>query len=243
MSLASATIPLLLDCAETTIDFKGWAYAAAASTAQLKLTPSSGTAGTSGYHAGDSAWEFLEIEGYSVPSGITSLTVSCEIDAAATCYFDNVALFGPAINEYILPTGITHVSQVYVANDWEDYEYQAAYEQELSNWRVYMKDGLYYLWFDVPPVSKRKLRVVGYGYHTDLSSDTDTFDVDTNQGNIICTGAAALLLRSQAYGKGEQDRARLLSDSDRLMTEFEAKKPRNATNLPRPKIFRMEDIG
>jgi len=232
LSISSATVPLLLDNSEHSIDFLGWNYSATGLTCQLKLTPSSGTAGTSGYQSLGSAWELLKIEGYSVPADITMLTASLEMDAAATAYWDNVAMFGVPVHQYLLPTGIQRVSQVFVGNDWEEYEYQDDYEVPRAQWESYLINGSYYLRFTTPVIAKRKLRVVGYGYFTDLSADTDTLDLEPKQGDTIFTGAAAYLLKSMAQGKGTDERLLMLKDANDLLQDFHAGLAKNATNLP-----------
>ncbi len=230
LSISSATIPLLLD--QTQIDFKGWCYSATGTAAQLKLTPSSGTAGESGYQSLGSVWELLGVEGYSVPSGITTLTVSLEIDAAATVYFDNVAVFGSAVYDFLLPTGIVKVSKVYLGNDWEEYGYEDDEEIPHAAYTPYEKNGSYYLRFEVLPPSKRKLRVVGTGYFADLSSDTDSVAMEATQGDILTVGAASLLLESMAMGKGQDERIKFLDNSQRLRREFETRYRLNPMDLP-----------
>lgn len=221
LSISSASIPLLLDQSEKTVDFYGWCYSATGSTCQLKLTPSTGTAGESGYQDDGAVWQFLEIEGYSVPDDINLLTVSLEMDAAATAYWDNVALFGDEPYEYLLPTGIVKVSQVYLGNDWEEMEYRDEYELPHSSYDVFEKNGYYYLRFRAAPPQKRKLRIMGVGFYDDLSSDTDSWTIDDKKALTLVKGAASLVFSSNAMGKGVDERDRLLRDSDRLRAEFE----------------------
>jgi len=218
--------PILLDQASGTLDFYGYCYCSAASTCRLELTPSSGTTGDGDYHTGVAGWEKLELEGYSVPSGITTLVPSLEVDTAATVYWDNVVLFGGPVYEYLLPLGITVVTAVYEGGNWDDFEYSD--ERRLFGWLTYERNGSNYLRFTKPPVPRRKLRIVGYGYFADLSSDSDTWAIEAKQADVINKGAASLLFRASAASAGNEDRARLLSDSERLMSEYKDGLRKNA---------------
>ena len=191
--------PSLLDLEGLTVSFYCYAKTSTPSAVRLQIHSADAAGNTttdeSDYHTGGGGFEKLELEDITIRDDAVTVSVRLNIETATTVYFDKAVLFGREPYEYLLPTGLEFVTAAYSGTDWYDRGYYA--DEKLLGWSTYNKAGISYIKFDARPLSERKIRLVGYGYFTDLDADIDDWDINDKQANIVCDGAAALLLRAK----------------------------------------------
>jgi hypothetical protein len=209
---SNAEYPQLLDLMGTTIDFKCWVYASAASECRLGIytKQADGTEQNtqySSYHSGGSEWELLEIESYALNDDLTDIKFSLYNATTGTCYFDNARVTGKDFYAYLLPktfqTG--HITQVweqvtgYSDDICDDVKSGHNDFAEVFGWNTPTgDDGYKYLRLPYILSSERKLRLVGEAPLEDtLSSDTDTMTIEGERVNLLLAYAAYLVYEMQ----------------------------------------------
>ena len=169
-----------------------WVYATAGSIARLRLSFDGGTTFEStSYHSGEDRWELLSLT-TSVPSTATSVRFYVDVAAGGTGYFD--AGWGVLRPVYRYATPSTFVS----GNILRIFQQ----EDELH------PDGVYFALDDNnPPVSGRRLRLIGKNYLTRPTTEAGTFEVIADQLELLCFQALVFFYQALALpvSGGERD--------------------------------------
>jgi len=169
--------------------FKGRAHALVADRVRLKLYDGVNTHYSS-YHDGkgwresegfSGAW--LEIDGITIADNPTELTLEGRIESGTsiTAYFDKFFFAcGDKVLEYDVPSGFVYIHTIIqesaVTNRFNDSD-----EVDPRGWGIKNDGATPTIWFDPSYVSLkqgRKLHLGGYARPAQLSSDSDSTDVD-----------------------------------------------------------------
>lgn len=167
-----------INCAEAigkTVSFKRWVYAAAASSARVRIDFGGSVFENSEYHTGVSEWQLLEAK-TAIPSSATQVKVICEAPAGKTGFFDGPGgLVIDPIHKYDIPTTITHGPH-YVTMQ---------YDEDKPNGP--------YIPINGRPTSGRILMVEGMGLLNTPTSDTGTTEVTEPRIRLIVAKALEIL--------------------------------------------------
>lgn len=158
---------------------RGWVWCATADSARLRVTHDGSTFDNSNYHAGDDEWEYLRIDS-SVDAGADEMTVSCEVAAGITAYFDAVVAWVTYVSKYTLPTTfLTAPHRVSVQADLND-------------------PAGHYVPLVGCPLPGAILRFEGKGLLSVPTTGTGTTEVSENQAELIVALAASVFHRRVA---------------------------------------------
>jgi hypothetical protein len=141
---------------------------------RLKASIYDTSANEGSYHSGN-GWEWLEVS-YNVPASPTLLKggVTCLAGTAITFYIDEAILT---------------ISDMPVSTPG----------QPVWHWRQ-VDNVLEFI--DHTPPAFRPIRIVGTGYATAVSADTDTMEIDAPQTDILYAGALTYLYKQLMSGSG-----------------------------------------
>jgi len=183
-------------------------YTATADRVRIQLTDGV-TTWNSSYHDG-TGWReaepdpWLKIENQDLSTALTELTASSRIEtgAAIDAYVDKMFLvIGKHIYEYTVPTGFTHVSDIYQEASTVGRFSVSANRIDDRHWKI-RRGTTPKIWFDNNYVmlnQGRKLRIMGQQAPSLLTADADTCDVSLP---YLTYQAKALLHQSRIRGSG-----------------------------------------
>lgn len=203
-------------------------YATAADRVRIRLTDGV-TTWNSDYHTG-AGWEELTIEGVTLSSSLSALTVSARIEtgSAISAYVDRVYLAaGSTVYEYTLPSGFYALADVYQEDSTPGrFPYSGRIAAD-RGWRLLKNGSTVKLWIDPNYnnlVSGRRLRLEGQQRAGQLTLDADTTEL--RPGYIVPQAVALLhLSRHGEVSKAHFEQARLmqaLADRERLKVRVPA---------------------
>jgi len=227
----------LMSLVGDTITYYRLVNTSAASNARIYITTitKGGTTSTeySSSHSGNGKWESLYVEkvipSISNPtesSDLAEIRFGCQTQTTDTAYFDKGFVAG-TIDEYLMPSEFSMIVDVYVCDNWYLPETIESYK---TKFKIKTKDGKKYLWID-DVLGGTKIRLVGYGPFTALSTDASTLNLDTNWERVIEFGALANLLRAQAVPLSSLSISEPMKLADYYQNKFETLKKQYDTRL------------
>jgi hypothetical protein len=189
----------LIDSVGKTLHVRGFAFATSANVARLRVTSDNGSTFTSStFHRGDDEMEYLDDLNFTIPAGVTSLTVYAEIADGNTAWFDLIVAWISEITQYNIPEEFV--------NGPHRVEMQA---------RAAEPNGQYLpLSSQNPAISGRILRLIGMGYLTVPTSDTQVMELDEPRAELLVAEAAIHLYRRlRILDPGNQEQYVSLSET------------------------------
>ena len=178
------------EIAGKTLNFKGWIWASAASTARLRVSFDGGSTFTNGtYHEGSSEWEGPSTQYISVtvPTTATSMTVYLEVAAGGTAYFDALSVYIDPIYRYTIPSAI--IRGPFRVSFQSDLTKPDGPYLEVTDWHYEEYGSGRYIVLDEALPSGRILRVEGQGILTTMSTDSATTEVDAPKTHLLVARA------------------------------------------------------
>jgi hypothetical protein len=238
-TMTSTDYPRLLDLMDTTIDFKCWAYPSIASdvTILIQAIKADGTTQTleSTTTTYASKWNLITLEDQKLNDDLVYMVVQFRIaTSGTTCYFDNAQLFGKPIEQYLCPTVIRNSKILGVYRQENPNTNQTidpcdnanpAKWTRLYNWQ-YWSDGTYD-WIEIPEQPERyKIRLMILSPLSQLSSGTDTIEIDGQRVNLLLAYAKYKLFQAERGLPSSQDTTRLTEMMGEALTEYKSLLPK-----------------
>jgi len=229
----------LLDLGGHNVDAYVWAkHSGGVGTAYMQLSIVERASGDITSHVSDACpaalglWAKCSLENKLVPSDIDYFKFIIFPGTGDASYFDNAVLFGPVVYEYVVPTSLQRVREVYVSsNDWDDQTFGPF--TKMRGWTITQDSGTRYLRFNsqLPPDRKR-LRIVGDGYFTALSTYASTWNITVEQAAVLVDGALWLYYESEIGSIGARDDSKFEKRLNALKADFENGKRRHMMAQP-----------
>lgn len=205
----------LFDLAGKSVTFKAWVKTALT---DVRLYIYDGTTKTySGYHTGGNTFELLEVTATirAEPSQVAFAIIST---AGGILYADQARVYGHAKYDYLLPTPIIDLQQVllqgggYADQACDDIKQNEPFEP-IFDWRVEYDGTDRVLYINTLLNANYKFRLIGTGYLSTLSADTDTIEIDGADIRPLLAYAAFLLYEQNKSVVAAEDRENYISES------------------------------
>ncbi len=219
------------DLTGKTVHFARWVAALADSVGRIRITFDGSTYTSSDYVDGSITtatnalnWKKLEVNA-AVPDGATQITAVCEAAASGTAYFDGPGgLWVGRKSRYTIPTSFV-LGPYYILH-----------QDVLTR-----PDGEYTRIGPNNPVrSGHKLRLIGIGRLSSLSTDASTVELDSSQSDLLLARALKGLYRrleGADPGRAQQHR------SDMNAWAVEEERLANRASIFKPKLgSQMHDV-
>ena len=185
-----------------TITFKMWIYATDADAARIQLDYDGGTTVTSSdYHGGKYEWELIEIVDV-VPDDANQITVTLEVVATKTAYFDAGWVAVGAVHRYDMPSNL--------------FRGPRTVEQQIDENRP--EGDFTKLTRNNPPRAGRRLRLTGKRMMSELSAETGSMEVSAPESQILYAHALEWLANSQISMASGVSRSEFETDRTRWLT-------------------------
>jgi hypothetical protein len=209
LSLASIT-----EVSGLTATFKMRVWAAAGSTARIRLDWDGSSFENSDYHGGASEWELLSASA-AVPDDATQIKCICEVVASGTGYFDTGWASVQPVYQYTVPTSIIRGPTRILQQDNEG-----------------LPAGPYYSLLEgEAPKTGRILRLEGYGVLSQPATESATAEVGEPRLRLVAAMAALKLVEIL----GERSASEAIINLSRRMDRWE----RTVERLSRQSGIRM----
>jgi len=190
------------------VTFKCWVYTTTTTTARLRLDWGGAVFDNGDYHTGADQWELLSVNG-KVPSGATQVKAICEVASGTkTAFFDASWLTILPIYTYLLDAN-------FLLGPYAVYQ-QIDEENPGSGYNILVGT----------PIQGRRLRLVGKGILSRLTSDTSTTEIDDLQAQLVVAKAAEFLNRALATGASTFQRERFQDDMELWREEVDTLRAR-----------------
>jgi hypothetical protein len=214
-----------------TLHVRGWIWASVADAARIRVTYDGSTYDNSSYHSGSSEWEgpgliFID-SSISMPSSGEEMTVSCEVTAGNTAYFDIVAAWIDPIVRYNLPSAI--------------YRLPTAVRQQSDRDRPGINGRYTHLTRSNPPISGRILRVEGKGLLSEVTTEAGTMQVSEPEDQILYAHALEWLADSNIGMASGVARADIEADKQRWRVKAAELRSRASIRPPYQVIFAQQN--
>ncbi len=236
--LSSAQHSGLLNLVGQTPIFYCYAYGTVATTVRLAIAYVDGgvTTVTYGdYHTGGSTWEKLSAT-VAIPSTATEVQLRCCITGANTGYFSNSYCEDSDAYDIIVPATYRILTNVIETNDWDEFSTDTWNNVEYT---TYITNGVMHLVIKSPTGSGRKLQLFGTGGITELSADTDTVTLDSEQGIAVVFGAAYFFYNALASTMSAQGR----KSADELAAKYYKLYKEKLVDFGNAQIYRIPTWG
>lgn len=180
-----------------TLEVRGWVRADTADSSRIRATFDGGsTYSSSPKNVSINNWEGPGLQTISaqIPSGLTTMTISFEVDDSAVGYADLFAAWVDPINDYTMPTAFYPIGPSRVFQQADMLQPKGLYLPISGRSRF---------------ISGRVLRLEGDGRLTIPSVEADTVELDETQLELVVALAARNLFRAlQGEEPGNKDEHR-----------------------------------
>ena len=202
----------------------------------IRITDDDGTTSSSAL-TGAATWELLEVT-RTISSSTKVVTFDIISPGNQAFYVDNARVIGPAIYKYKLPFFVVDVAELSLqsnANEtWMCDDVDEAYPfSQISTYDyVYNNtDRILYIPRSLP--QERKIKIIGGGYLSTLSADTDTVELDGDELRPYIALAAHKLYQSQAgLAAASEDKTRFRQEAAEWYQEYEKRRMTHSRTQP-----------
>ncbi len=204
-----------------TLHVRAWVWASVADAARVRVTYDGSTYDNSNYHSGSSEWEgpgqiFIDST-IDMPASGEELTISLEVTAGNTAYFDVITAWIDPIIRYALPTGI--------------HRWPSVIKQQVDRNRPGINGDFAHLTRVNRPVSGQILRVEGKGVLTEVTGETGEMEVSDPETQLLYAEALDWLV-DHDMGSASTD-AQLLLERDKARWQRMALRMRSRGGIAR----------